>query len=167
MAQTLHERRIVRDNADIAALVWDMIDDGTDTLLEIPVVNVAAAAGYLGLVFTWALLVEAPALVGHFFRELGSVLSIFPRTIRNNFSSTRARDDARIARRLNRELRGMDSRQGRFLPDRAYAGGINLIPGVYSITINFFNGACLIHSERHENVPVQAGALNLVTSYFF
>jgi len=94
-------------------------------------------------------------------------MCMFPRIIRNSFSSTRARDDARIAHRLNRELRGMDSRQGRFLPDRAYAGGINLAPGLYSITINFFNGAHLIHSERHENVRVQAGALNLVTSYFF
>jgi hypothetical protein len=55
---------------------------------------------------------------------------------------------------------------GRFFPDKAYAGGINLPPGVYSMTINYYNSDKLIHSERRENVRAEAGKLNLVTSYF-
>jgi hypothetical protein len=75
--------------------------------------------------------------------------------------------DTRIARRVEREMGRLDDRMGRYLPDKAYAGGINLAPGVYSLTINYYNGANLIHSERHENVTVKAGQLNLVTSYSF
>jgi hypothetical protein len=75
--------------------------------------------------------------------------------------------DARIAKRVEKEMGRFDDRMGRYLPDKAYAGGINLTPGVYSMTINYYNGANLIHSERRENVTVKAGHLNLVTSYSF
>jgi hypothetical protein len=73
--------------------------------------------------------------------------------------------DARIAKRVGREMGRLDDRMGRYLPGKAYAGGINLAPGVYSMTINYYNGVNLIHSERHERVSVEAGQLNLVTSY--
>jgi tetratricopeptide (TPR) repeat protein len=75
--------------------------------------------------------------------------------------------DARIARRVGKEMGGFDDRMGRYLPGKAYAGGINLAPGVYSMTISYYNGVNLIHSERHENVNVKTGQLNLVTSYSF
>ena len=75
--------------------------------------------------------------------------------------------DAKIARRVGKEMGRFDDRMGHFFPDKAYAGGINLRPGVYSMTINYYNGANLIHSERRENVHVEAGELNLLTSYFF
>jgi hypothetical protein len=88
-------------------------------------------------------------------------------TLPTSMLSSKSSMDARIAKRVGKEMGRLDDRMGRYLPDKAYAGGINLAPGVYSMTINYYNGANLIYSERHENVSVEAGQLNLVTSYSF
>ena len=55
-----------------------------------------------------------------------------------------------------------DLRMSRFFPAQAHVGGINLEPGVYSITVNYYGrGRNLIASERRDNVPVREGVLNL------
>ena len=61
--------------------------------------------------------------------------------------------------------RTVDRRMGRFLPGRAYAGGINLQPGTYSFTINYYKGRNIIQSRKIENYPVSAGKLNLVQDF--
>jgi hypothetical protein len=74
--------------------------------------------------------------------------------------------DARIAKQVIKELGRVEDRMSRYFPDKAYAGGINLTPGVYSLTVNYYNDGGLVHSERRENVRVEAGALNLVESFY-
>jgi len=59
---------------------------------------------------------------------------------------------------------GADIRMSRYLPDKAYVGGINLDPGVYTITINYFSGNKLVAHTNHTDVAVRANALNLVNS---
>jgi hypothetical protein len=55
-----------------------------------------------------------------------------------------------------------DLRVARYFPGKAYVGGINLKPGTYSFSVNYYSGPDkIIASRRHENVPVRAGALNL------
>jgi len=52
---------------------------------------------------------------------------------------------------------GADIRMGRFLPNRAYVGGINLEPGNYNVTVNFHSG-----TRRVFDVEVKAGDINLI-----
>jgi hypothetical protein len=51
-----------------------------------------------------------------------------------------------------------DTRSARFLPGKAYVGGINLDPGVYTITVTFDGGT----TKTYNDVKVEAGKLNLV-----
>jgi hypothetical protein len=57
-----------------------------------------------------------------------------------------------------------DIRMSRFLPDKAYIGGINLDPGTYSVIINYYHGNSIISREEHESVTVNSGAVNLLQS---
>jgi len=57
-----------------------------------------------------------------------------------------------------------DIRMSRFLPDKAYIGGINLDPGVYSVIINYYQGNDLIYSDAREDVKVSDDELNLLQS---
>jgi hypothetical protein len=54
-----------------------------------------------------------------------------------------------------------DVRMSRYFPGYAYVGAINLEPGVYSLTVNYYGPDGLIGSGRQENVLVEAGKLNL------
>ncbi|ULQ60836.1 hypothetical protein K7I13_06105 [Brucepastera parasyntrophica] len=55
-----------------------------------------------------------------------------------------------------------DLRMSRYFPSKALVGGINLEPGTYSFTVNYYDKAGrLLHHLRYENVPVQANRLNL------
>jgi len=54
-----------------------------------------------------------------------------------------------------------DTRISRYFPGRAWVGGINLDPGVYSVTINYYGPGGLTASEQRNNIQVQAGQLNL------
>jgi hypothetical protein len=54
-----------------------------------------------------------------------------------------------------------DTRISRYFPARAFVGGINLEPGIYSITINYYGTNGLIGTGRRENVLVQENILNL------
>jgi hypothetical protein len=51
---------------------------------------------------------------------------------------------------------GADIRMGKFLPNRAYVGGINLDPGTYTVTVQFTG------SKQEFQVEVKEGVLNLV-----
>jgi hypothetical protein len=57
-----------------------------------------------------------------------------------------------------------DIRMSRYLPDRAYIGGINLDPGTYSVIIKYCNGNQVIHHEKFTDVTVKSGGLNLLQS---
>ena len=53
-----------------------------------------------------------------------------------------------------------DTRLSRYFPNYAFVGGINLEPGTYRMTINFYGGGGLVNSQERE-VSVQRNALNL------
>ncbi len=56
-----------------------------------------------------------------------------------------------------------DLRMSRYFPSQALVGGINLAPGSYSFTVNYYDSANrLVQSRRFENVEVKAKKLNLV-----
>jgi len=57
-----------------------------------------------------------------------------------------------------------DTRMSRYLPDKAYIGGINLDPGVYSVIINYYSGNNIITSAEYRDVIVNQNALNLLES---
>ena len=55
-----------------------------------------------------------------------------------------------------------DLRMSRFFPARALVGGINIPPGNYSVTVNFYGPfGQIIASEHRENIQVQENRLNL------
>ncbi|MDR1929523.1 MAG: hypothetical protein LBQ44_02730 [Treponema sp.] len=54
-----------------------------------------------------------------------------------------------------------DLRMSRYFPEKAYVGGLNVPPGVYSFTVHFYSKSGTIVSRRFENVPVNQGVLNL------
>jgi hypothetical protein len=55
-----------------------------------------------------------------------------------------------------------DLRISRYFPARAWVGGINLEPGIYSFQVNYYgqSGRPLV-SMRYEDMNIRAGALNL------
>jgi hypothetical protein len=55
-----------------------------------------------------------------------------------------------------------DTRMSRYLPGRAYIGGINLDPGTYSVIINYYQGNTIIAREEHKDVNVRRNTLNLL-----
>jgi uncharacterized protein len=55
-----------------------------------------------------------------------------------------------------------DIRMGRYFPDKAYVGGINLEPGMYSATITFYNQGKVIATDDFTELNVRANALNLI-----
>jgi len=57
-----------------------------------------------------------------------------------------------------------DIRMSRYLPDKAYIGGINLDPGTYSVIIKYCNGYKVIYNEEFSKVTVKKGELNLLQS---
>jgi hypothetical protein len=57
-----------------------------------------------------------------------------------------------------------DTRMSRYLPDRAYIGGINLDPGTYSVIINYYSGRNIISRDLYTDVTVNSSGLNLVES---
>jgi len=57
-----------------------------------------------------------------------------------------------------------DIRMSRFLPGKAYIGGINLDPGTYSVRINYYNNNSLLNHDNYNNVVVNQNGLNLLQS---
>jgi hypothetical protein len=50
----------------------------------------------------------------------------------------------------------------RYIPDKAYIGGINLDPGTYNITIHYYSGRHIVAKDEHRDVEVRANAANLI-----
>jgi hypothetical protein len=61
--------------------------------------------------------------------------------------------------------RTVDRRMGRFLPGKAWVGGVNLRPGDYTFTVNYYQGEEVIKSRKVENYRVEAGKLNLIEDF--
>ena len=57
-----------------------------------------------------------------------------------------------------------DTRMSRYLPDKAFIGGINLDPGVYSVIINYYSGYEVIASMEYKDITVNQNTLNLLES---
>jgi len=57
-----------------------------------------------------------------------------------------------------------DIRMSRYLPGKAYIGGVNLDPGTYSVIINYYNGNNLIAGAEYKDVNVRLNRLNLLES---
>jgi hypothetical protein len=57
---------------------------------------------------------------------------------------------------------GADIRMSRYMPDKAYVGGINLEPGTYNITINYYSGSRIVAKDEQKNIVVRANAPNLI-----
>jgi len=55
-----------------------------------------------------------------------------------------------------------DIRMGRYFPDKAYTGGINLEPGIYSVNVTFYSQDTVITTEDFTELNLRAGALNLI-----
>jgi hypothetical protein len=58
-----------------------------------------------------------------------------------------------------------DIRSSRYFPGRAYVGGINLPPGVYTVTVNFYSGSSLLESVKRSGVKAEAGKTNIVEAF--
>jgi hypothetical protein len=63
------------------------------------------------------------------------------------------------------EDRSVDRRMARFIPGKAWVGGINLRPGDYSFTINYYKGTNVIDSRKIQNYKVEARKLNLIEDF--
>jgi len=95
-------------------------------------------------------------------------------------SITKSVASAGIGRAVGREDRGLgalisvigqvasvlsenaDLRISRYFPGYAHVGGINLQPGVYSVTVNFYGRRGIIATEQRRNVFVRENTLNLL-----
>jgi hypothetical protein len=66
------------------------------------------------------------------------------------------------ARKAMEATEAADIRMSRYLPSRAYVGGINLDPGTYDVTVNFYSGRNIVSSVEHKDVNVRARGLNLI-----
>ncbi|MDR1353700.1 MAG: hypothetical protein LBK05_10505 [Treponema sp.] len=58
-----------------------------------------------------------------------------------------------------------DIRSSRYFPGRAYVGGVNLRPGIYDISVNFYNGSSLVDSVKHSGVKVEAQKTNIIEAF--
>ncbi|MDR1803599.1 MAG: hypothetical protein LBQ94_08335 [Treponema sp.] len=79
-------------------------------------------------------------------------------------SSSAAMLSAIIAKSAIDASESADIRMSRYLPDKAYIGGVNLEPGNYTVTVNYLSGRRIIAGDEHRNVIVRPGVLNLIES---
>jgi hypothetical protein len=78
-----------------------------------------------------------------------------------DFADFLALASALTAKKMFDAVEGADIRMSRYLPDKAYIGGINLDPGNYDVTVHFFAGTHILAKEEY-NVNVRANNLNLI-----
>jgi hypothetical protein len=69
---------------------------------------------------------------------------------------------ALAAKRALEATEKADIRMSRYLPNKAHIGGINLDPGVYNVTVNFYSGRAVIAQVQRSNVAVREGNINLI-----
>jgi hypothetical protein len=68
---------------------------------------------------------------------------------------------ALAAKKVFDATEGADIRMSRYLPDKAYIGGINLDPGNYNVTVSFYAGNQIV-SKEERSINIKANALNLI-----
>lgn len=163
VTELLYQRRKIRNEMAMADYITEILSKGYDKVAGVPVVNVLAESGLI----TALVLTKTPLILAELGTDAVKGVTAFGTRFLllfvDLFTSTRGIYDAIIAKQVAREMGRFDDRMGAFFPDKAYAGGINLAPGVYSITINYYNNSDLLYSESHENVRAEEGKLNLVT----
>jgi len=69
---------------------------------------------------------------------------------------------ALAAKKVIDAVEAADIRMSRYLPNKAYVGGINVAPGTYNVTINFYAGSSIVAKAEYADFSVKAGTLNLV-----
>jgi hypothetical protein len=74
---------------------------------------------------------------------------------------------ARVAKAFADVSESADTRSSRYFPSVAWAGGVNLPPGTYRVTVDFYAGRRLVDSVPHESVTVEEGRTNLVEAFSF
>jgi len=57
---------------------------------------------------------------------------------------------------------GADIRMSRYIPDKAYIGGVNLDPGTYNIAVYYYSGGAVAAKDERRGVAVRADAPNLI-----
>jgi len=57
---------------------------------------------------------------------------------------------------------GADIRMSRYIPDKAFIGGINLDPGTYNITVHYYSGSRIVAKDERRGVTIRANAPNLI-----
>jgi hypothetical protein len=67
-----------------------------------------------------------------------------------------------VKKLIDKENLSVDVRMSRYLPGRAYVGGVNLLPGSHSFSINYYSGKTLLQSKRYDGIMVQKNNLNLI-----
>jgi len=58
-----------------------------------------------------------------------------------------------------------DIRMCRYLPNKAYIGSMELSPGIYDLTFNYYARSQKIYTEKKTNIQVRENALNLVQAF--
>jgi hypothetical protein len=99
--------------------------------------------------------------------EVGGFFASMPWKMKAQRTYDKQEQEELLNSKIDAENMALDLRMTRFLPGAAYTGGINLSPGSYSFTIKYYGGGQLVHSERRENISVQAGKLNLIEDFCF
>jgi hypothetical protein len=61
---------------------------------------------------------------------------------------------------------GADIRMARYFPDMAYIGGIDLEPGSYTLTVDYYSGKNLISRDKSIEAIVRPNELNLVELFY-
>jgi hypothetical protein len=69
---------------------------------------------------------------------------------------------ALAAKKLFDSTERADIRMSRYLPNKAYIGGIYLDPGEYTVIIHYYSGGTYFAKEEHRYVNVKANTLNLI-----
>jgi hypothetical protein len=69
---------------------------------------------------------------------------------------------ARAAKIASDISESADIRSSRYFPSLAWAGGVNLEPGTYTVTVTFHSGGRIVGATTMEAVQVEAGKTNLV-----
>ena len=55
-----------------------------------------------------------------------------------------------------------DVRMARYLPDKVFVGNVDIDPGFYTLTINYFSNEKILKTEIKENIEVKERTLNIV-----
>jgi ribosomal protein S20 len=82
--------------------------------------------------------------------------------ISKNTNTTAALASAILAKAAIDASESADIRMSRYLPDKAYIGGINLEPGIYNVKVNFYQGGSILASAEYNDVSLNETGLNLI-----